>query len=249
MYGGPVQSRRITAAILALATAAALSACSDDDNDNPTGTNNNNTTVRFFNATTTSLNLDIAQNGTVGTGNGNIAFGKASECTKVNATNPQLTVRQTGSTTNLTGFTPAFAANGTYTVLVTGTAASPVFTTLNDAFTAPSAGNAAVRIVNASTSATPGPGNWDIYVNPGATLGTPNATAVGRLTPSSYLTVPAGQANTIRLTNAGQTTLVQNISVPAMTAGTVQTIVVTDAATASGTTLQTFTVPSCSTTS
>jgi len=243
-----VQPRSITAAILALATAAALSACSDDDNKTPTGTTNNTTTVRFFNATTSSLSLDVAQNGTVGTGNGNIAFGKASNCTKVSATNPQLTVRQAGSTTNLTGFAPSFAANGTYTVLVTGTAASPVFTTLNDAFTAPTAGNAAIRIVNATTSATTGAGNWDIYVNPGTTPGTPNATAVGRLTASSYLTVPAGQANTIRLTNAGQTTALQTISVPSMTAGTVQTIVVTDAATAGGTTLQTFTIPSCSTT-
>jgi len=240
-----VQSRRITAAILALATAATLAACSDDDEDNPTGPTTDNTSVRLFNATSSSLNLDVAQNGTVGTGNSNVAFGSASSCTKINSTNPQLTVRTAGSTTSLTGFTPSFSAGGTYTVLVTGTAAAPVFTTLNDQFTTPSAGNAAVRIVNATTSATTGAGNWDIYVNPGTTLGTPNAIAVGRTTASSYLTVPAGQANTIRLTNAGQTTTLQNISVPSLTAGTVTTIVVTDAATAGGTTLQTFTLPAC----
>ena len=241
-----MQSRRITAAILALGTAAALSACSSDDN-NPTSTTNNNTTVRFFNATTSSLNLDIAQNGTVGTGNSNIAFGSASACTKVNDANPQLAVRAAGSTTSLTGFSPAFTAGNTYTVLVTGTQAAPVFTTLDDKFTAPSAGNAAVRIVNATTAATTGAGNWDIYVNPGATLGTPNATAVGRTTASTYLTVPAGQANTIRLTNAGQTTAIQNITVPSLTTGTATTIVVTDAA-AGSTGLRTFTLAPCSTT-
>jgi hypothetical protein len=240
-----VQSRRITAAILALATAATLAACSDDDEDNPTGPTNDNTSVRFFNATSSSLNLDVAQNGTVGTGNSNIAFGSASSCTKINSANPQLTVRTAGSTTSLPGFAPSFTAGGTYTVLVTGTAAAPVFTTLNDQAATPAAGNAAVRIVNATTSATTGAGNWDIYVNPGTTLGTPNATAVGRTTPSSFLTVPAGQATTIRLTNAGQTTTLQNISVPSLTAGTVTTIVVTDAATAGGTTLQTFTLPAC----
>jgi hypothetical protein len=226
---------------------SALSACSDDDSDNPVGTGNNNTTVRFFNATTSSLNLDIAQNGTVGTGNSNIAFGSASSCTKVNDANPQLTVRAAGSTTSLTGFSPAFTAGGTYTVLITGTQAAPVFTTLNDQFTAPSAGNAAVRIVNATTSATTGSGSWDIYVNPGTTLGTPNATAIGRNMASTYLTVPAGQANTIRLTTAGQTTLVRNISVPSLTTGTVTTIVITDAA-AGSTALQTFTFAPCSTT-
>lgn len=239
-----MQPRRFTAAILAFATAAALGACSSDD-DNPTGTPNNNTTVRFFNAASGGLALDVAQNGTVGTGNSNIAFGSASACTKVNDANPQLAIRPTGSTTSLTGFTPAFAAGGTYTVLVTGTQAAPVFTTLNDQFTVPSAGNAAVRIINATTSATAGTGSWDAYVNPGATLGTPNATAVGRNGASTYITVPAGQANTIRLTNAGATTLVQNISVPSLTAGTVTTIVVTDAATAGGTTLRTFTLPPC----
>jgi hypothetical protein len=241
-----VQSRRFTAAILALATAATLAACSDDDNDSPAGPTNDNTTVRFFNATTSSLNLDIAQNGTVGTGNSNIAFGAASSCTKVNSANPQLAVRSAGSTTSLTGFSPAFTAGGTFTVLVTGTQAAPVFTTLNDQFTTPGAGNAGVRIVNATTSATTGTGTWDIYVNPGTTLGTPNATAIARTGASGYLTVPAGQANTIRLTTAGQTTTVQNITVPSLTAGTVTTIVVTDAATAGGTPLQIFTLPACS---
>lgn len=239
-----MQSRRISTALLAVATLAALAACSDNT-DNPVGTtNDNNTTVRFVNATTGGTSLDIAQNGTVGTGNGNILFGSASSCTKVNNANPQIAVRTANSTTSLTGFAPSFAANGTYTVLVTGTTASPVFTTLDDKFTAPTTGNAAVRIVNATSSATAGTGNWDIYVNPGATLGTPNASAIGRTMASTYLTVPAGQANTIRLTPAGQTTTVQTISVPAIASGTVQTIVVTDAATGS-TSLQTFTLPAC----
>jgi hypothetical protein len=239
-----VYSRRITAAILALASVSVITACSDDDDD-PIGTGNDNTTVRFFNATTGGLNLDIAENGTVGTGNANIAFGASSSCTRVSNTTPQLAVRTANSTTSLPGFAPAFAAGGTYTVLVTGTQAAPVFTTLNDQFTTPTTGNAAVRIVNATTAATTGTGSWDIYVNPGATLGTPNATAIGRTNASSYLTVPAGQANTIRLTNTGQaTSLVLNIAVPSLTSGTVSTIVVADAATGT-TTLRTFTLPAC----
>jgi hypothetical protein len=240
-----VHSRRITAAILALATATTLVACSDDDNDNPVGTGNNNTTVRIFNALSGGTNIDVAQNGSVGTGNSNVAFGAASSCTKVNDANPGLTIRPTGSTTNLTGFSPAFTAGGTFTVLVTGTQAAPVFTILDDAFQAPSTGNAGLRIVNATTSATAGAGNWDIYVNPGASLGTPAATALGRTKATTYLTVPAGQANTIRLTNSGSTTTLQNIAVPSLTSGTVSTIVVTDAATTGGTQLQTFTLPAC----
>ena len=144
---------RFSTALLAAVTVAAIAACSDDDDDNPVGTGNDNTTVRFVNAMTGGTALDIAQNSTVGSGNGNIAFGSASSCTRVNNANPQLAVRTAGSTTSLTGFTPSFAANGTYTVLVTGTTAAPVFTTFNDQFTAPGAGNAAVRIINATSLA------------------------------------------------------------------------------------------------
>jgi len=243
-----LRSRRITAALLTLTTAAVLNACSDD-NDNPVTTGNDNTTVRFFNATSTTLALDIAQNGTVGSGNGSVAFGSASACTKVNDANPQLTVRPAGSSTNLTGFTPSFSAGNTYTVIVTGTQVSPVFTTLNDQVTTPSTGNAAVRVVNATTSATAGSGNWDIYVNPASSgTNTPAATVVARNSATGFLTVPAGQSNTIRLTNAGQTAAVQNIAVPSLTAGTVTTLVVTDASTPGGTSLQVFTLPPCSTT-
>lgn len=238
-----MQSRRITAAILALVTVATLTACSSDD-DNPLETGNDNTTVRILNATAPTLSLDVAENGTVGTGDSNIAFGSASSCMKVNDATPELTIRPAGTTTNLTGFSPAFVAGGTFTVLVTGTQAAPVFTTLDDAFTTPSAGNAAIRIVNATSSATTGTGTWDIYVNPTSPLGTPNAVAITRSAASRYLTVPAGQANTIRLTNSGQTTTLQNISVPSMTTGSVQTIVVTDAATGSAS-LRTFTLPAC----
>ena len=237
-------SRRITAAILALASATVITACSDDDDD-PIGTGNDNTTVRFVNATSGALNLDIAENGTVGTGNSNIAFGASSSCTRVNNANPQLAVRAANSTTSLVGFSPSFTAGKTYTVLVTGAQAAPVFTTLDDQFTAPTTGNAAVRIINATSAATTGAGNWDIYVNPGATLGTPNETTVARNEASAYLTVPAGvTTNTIRLTNTGQTTALLTITLPSLTSGTVTTIVVTDAATGS-TTLRTFPLAAC----
>ena len=237
-----MQSRRITTAILALASAAFIAACSDDDDD-PIGVDNDNTTVRFINATTGGTNLDIAEDGTVGTGNSNLAYGSASSCVRVNNANPQLAVRTANSTTSLAGFSPSFTAGKTYTVLVTGTTAAPVFTTLDDAFTAPATG-AAVRIINATSSATTGTGNWDIYVNPGTNLGTPNAQAIGRNSASAYLPVPAGQANTIRLTNAGSTTTLQNISVQSLTAGTGQTIVVGDAASGS-TALRTFPLAAC----
>ena len=219
-----MQARRITSAILALASTSVIAACSDDDD--PIATGNDNTTVRFFNATSGGLSLDIAENGTVGPGNSNITFNNSSSCIRVNDTDPQLAVRPANSTTSLPGFAPVFTANGSYTVLVTGTQPEPVFTTLNDQVTTPATG-AVIRIINATSSVTP----WDIYLNPGTTVSTPSATAVGRNSASPFLTVPAGQTNTLHLTNTGQTTVLTGgtITVPSATAGTVRTIVVTNA--------------------
>jgi len=59
-------------------------------------------------------------------------------------------------------------------------------------FATPGTGNAAVRIINATTRATAGSGSYDIYVNPTATPGAPNASAIGRTNQSSYLVGPAG---------------------------------------------------------
>ena len=235
---------RATASALVLATAAAVAACSDSDN--PIAAPNVNTTVRFFNASST-LVLDVAQNGTVGSGNGNIPFGAATTCMKVNDANPQLSIRAAGSTSDLTGFTPSFTAGNTYTVLVTGTDSAPAFATLDDQFTPSGANTAGVRIVNATTDASPSAGTWDIYVNPAEPLGTPNATAVTRNSASPFLTVPAEQTNTMRLTNVGQTTPLQDIAVPSLAAGTATTIVVTDPTTPGRTTLEAFTLPPCPT--
>jgi Domain of unknown function (DUF4397) len=177
----------------------------------------------------------------------NIPFGSASTCMRVNDANPQLSIRAAGTTTDLTGFAPSLSAGNTYTVLVTGTAAAPVFTTLDDQFTPSGANTAGVRIVNATTGASAGTGTWDIYVNPSATLGTPNATAIVRNSASPFLVVPAGQTNTLRLTNAGQTDRLQDIAVPSLAAGTATTIVVTDPVAAGGTALDAFTLPACPT--
>lgn len=234
---------RVTTPVLVLATVAALAACGDSDN--PAAAPVANTTVRVFNAIRT-LTLDVAQNGTVAGGNGNIPFGAASSCIRVNDADPRLSIRAAGTTTDVTGFTPAFTAGNSYTVLVTGTDAVPVFATLDDQFSPSGANTAGVRIVNATTSASAGTGTWDVYINPGATLGPPNATAVTRNSASSFLAVPAEQANTLRLTNTGQTARLQDIAVPSLAAGTATSIVVTDPA-MGGTSLDVVTLPPCPT--
>lgn len=231
--------RRITATTLALLTAAALAACDDDDDSTgPTA----DTTVRLFNALSGSESLDLVTGGTVATGNDAIAFGESSTCTRVNAANPQITVRVNGTTTTLPGLSPTLVANSIYTIVASGTATAPVFTTYNDAFTAPGAGQGVVRVINSTATATPSA--YDVYLNPGATLGTPVATNVARNVASAFFGVPATQANVVRLTGAGATATISNFNAPSMAAGTSLSIVVADPATGT-TTLRGTTLLQC----
>ena len=231
--------RRITAATLALLTAATLAACDDDDDDatGPTA----DTTVRLFNGLSGTTSLDLVTGGTVATGNDAIDFGESSTCTRVNAANPQLTVRVNGTTTTLPGLSPTLVSNSIYTIVASGTAAAPVFTTYNDQFTAPGAGQGVVRVINSTATSTPAA--YDVYLNPGATLGTPVATNVARNVASAFFGVPATQANVVRLTGAGATTTVSNFNAPSMAAGTSLSIIVSDPAT--GTALRGTTLLQC----
>ena len=68
-----LQFRRLAFALLA--SSVALVACGDDD---VTGTDANNATVQFINAT--AVSLDVAQGGTVATGNGALSYGTTSLC-------------------------------------------------------------------------------------------------------------------------------------------------------------------------
>ena len=185
-----------------VATCVALAACGDDGMG-PTG---NNATVRFVNAT--SVSLDIAEDGSVATGNGALSFGTESNCMSVRATDPELAVRQTGTSAPLAGFTPAFQAGGNYTVIAyPGAGGATQFATVSNAFT-PSAGQAGLRVFNAVAPGT----SYDVYAGAaGATTVTVGANNVGYGSGSSYFNVAAGTAQQVRITNAGTQTLVLDV--------------------------------------
>jgi hypothetical protein len=207
-------------AALALVPMLALAAC-DSNNSLGTGGTSNNATVRFINATSTSL--DIASGGTVATGNGALSFGTSSSCMSVDATNSGLTVRQTGTSTALTGFTPSFQAGGNYTVIAyTGTTGTGQFAIVSNAFT-PSAGQGGLRVFNAAGNGT----NYDVYVTaPGAALGTSNVNNVGFGTGSSYFNVSGTAAQQVRVTNAGTQAVVLDVGNQSFTQGTNATLVI-----------------------
>src|SRR3954466_15107592 len=102
-----VTMRVRTLGILAL-SAPAGGACDDDDN---TAGVNNTATVRFANATGTSMDAALA--GTVGTGNGGIAYGGSSSCMTVNTSGTAgtgLSFNQAGTSTSIPGFSQSFTS-------------------------------------------------------------------------------------------------------------------------------------------
>ena len=139
---------RITAATLVLACSVTFAGCSDDEDDDGVGPITQNASVRFINAST-GLTVSVLRDGSSVTNASSVAPGSAA-CVRVNAGNPSLAVRASGSTTNLAAFTqPTISANQTATVVVTGTAAAPVFTNLAaETVPTPGASQAVVRVVN-----------------------------------------------------------------------------------------------------
>jgi hypothetical protein len=212
-----LQLRRLALALLA--SSVALVACGGDD---VTGTDANNATVQFINAT--AVSLDVAQGGTVETGNGALSYGTTSLCIVTDATNSNLAVRQTGTSTPLPGFTPAFQPGGNYSVIsYPGAAGAILFGTVSNAFT-PSAGQGGLRVFNAVGAGT----SYDIYVSaPGASSATAGANNVGFGAGSSYFNVAAGTAQQVRITNAGSQAVLLDVGNRTFTAGQNVTLVIT----------------------
>jgi hypothetical protein len=223
---------------LLLGSALALTAC---DSSSSTGTagNSNNATVRFVNATGASL--DIASNGTVSAGNSALSFGLFSSCMSVDPAGANLTVRMTGTSTALPGFTPSIQSGGNFTVIAfPGVGGTTQFATVSNAFTATS-GQVGLRIFNAAASGS----SFDVFVTtPGAALGTPGANNIGFGTGSSYFNVAGGVAQQIRITNAGSQTVVLDAGSMTFAPGQNATLVLAPAITSSAP-IRSFVVPGC----
>jgi hypothetical protein len=155
-------------------------------------------TTRFVNATVTPL--DLAQNGVVSAGNGNIAPGGAVGCFAVSDLDaPGLSVRQAGTTAELAGFSPRFSPGGRYTLVGFPSAAGGIqFATIPTA-TLPNTGRSALRIFNASPTIT----TADVYVTvPGTAFGAPRETGILFGSASGSFDVPAGTVQ-VRLVSVG----------------------------------------------
>jgi hypothetical protein len=196
-----------------------------------------NATIRLANASNSAL--DLLQGTTVLTGGGNLAFGTSSACSSVTAANPGLSVRVTGTTAALPGFTPILQAGSSYTFIAYPIGTAIPIATLPNAFT-PAAGQSGFRVFNVSS----GPTGLDVFVTAvAAPLGTPTIANALSGVASSFVSVPAGSSQ-IRLTATGLTTVLLDLGAQTLVAGQNATLVIAPPAIGS-TTLRAFLVPAC----
>lgn len=214
-----------TLSLALIASSVTIAACGSDD---VTGTGANGATVQFINAT--AVSLDVAQGSSVATGNGALSYGTTSLCIVTDASNSNLAVRETGTSTALAGFTPAFQPGGNYSVIAYPGAPGLIqFGTVSNAFTA-SAGQGGLRVFNAAAAGT----SYDIYVSaPGASSATAGANNVGYGSGSSYFNVAAGTAQQVRITNAGTQAVALDVGNRTFTPGQNVTLVITPPVTGS----------------
>lgn len=206
----------------ALLFGLALAACGEGSRINGVVGTPDQATARFVNATVTSL--DLVQGGVVSAGNGNITPGTAVSCFAVpDPVNPDIVVRQTGTTTDLPGFSPRFSAGGRYILIgFPNTSGGIQFATVPTA-TVSNVGRSAVRVFNAS----PALATVDVYLTvPGTAFGAPRETGVLFGAASGSFDVAAGTIQ-VRVVSAG--TVVTDLGSFLLAADRSYTIIATSA--------------------
>lgn len=180
-----------------LAVALFVAACGEGSGTFGVAGSLNTAKVRLVNAT--SAPLDLLDDGVALSGATGVASLGSSTCINVNLDAGTLSVRQTGTTSTLPGFTPTFATGGAYTVVAYPNGNGGVqFATMPSNFTTAN-GQAGLRVFDGA----PTTGTYDLYVTaPGAQLVTPNATNLGIGSATTFMNVTAG-SDQIRFTNFG----------------------------------------------
>lgn len=228
-------SRSITIGMAMTAACLAFTACSSD---NGTGTSDK-ATVRFVNATTGGTgSLGLTTNS--GAQGSAVAYQNYGGCQTITPGSTNFSVASAGSST-VAGSLPnqTLTAGSRYTLLASGSAASPTLTLMNDTYTTPASGRARLRVFNATASLP-----FDVYVGtPGASLGTANASNVAVNSSPSFLDVPSG-ATAVNVTGVGTQTILGTSSSYTLGSGSVNTLVVTPSATLGGM-YTSFIVPEC----
>ena len=240
-YLGVSMQKRIL--FTTLAGCLSASACLGSG-DSFTTSSSGNAVVQFVNASNSSVQFIDEFDASIN--QAGITWGNNSHCFSVNAASSGLIVVPS----DIGGYNPVpllgLVPNDTFMVTVMPILAGGVqFNTFYQAFT-PAAGQAGLRVINASPQLEFGP-NVDAYATPlGGSLGTtPNAANIIFPHGSGYFNLPPGSYD-VKITNAGTQTVIADAGEADLTAGSLRTVVVTDPAPDALTQFRAFVVsPGC----
>jgi hypothetical protein len=205
-------------------TCLSLAACGGGSGLLGTAGDANSATARFVNAS--AATLDLATSGVVIPANAALAPGAGTGCFSVpDPIVPGLSVRQAGSTTDLSGFVTTFANGGHYTLVAfPGASGTVQFISLPNT-SLPATGRSELRVLNASS----GLGMVDVHVTTvGATLGSPNVSGLAFGSATGTFDVAAGTMQ-IRLTGVGSTNVVFDAGSRVLEEGKSYTLIVSSA--------------------
>jgi hypothetical protein len=180
-------------------------------------------TIRFVNMSGSTL--DFLVGGSTITGNANVVSGTALGCFAIpNPASPGLSVRATGTSTDLPGLAPVFSSNGSYAVLAyPGATGGVLFATIPNASII-TAGRSALRVFNGIPTVS----SADVYVTtPGTPFGFPRETGLLFGRASGSFDVPAG-SNQVRLISAGP--VITEVGTHVLDAGKSYTLIVSSGA-------------------
>lgn len=210
-----------------LVASAVLAACSSDNTlglgVGGAGTDTSTKArVRIANATATDL--DVLTGGTVGTGNGALAFGEASSCILTNPASPDLQIAAAGTTTSVAPFDVALQAGRRYTVVAYRDALGATRLLAVANLFSPANGQAGLAVANADGTLG---GTYDVYVTaPGALPATaPTIASVAPGATSAFVNVDASATRQVRVTAAGSAVVLLDVGTVAFVPGQLTTLV------------------------
>lgn len=207
---------RLAAVLLGLFIAFGLTACGGDDTPLVF-----NSSLRVMHASPNAPNVDVlVDNKVVLT---NVPYSAVSSYLTVTAAAHEIKVNATGTSTTVIDVTPTLAKGAAYTVLAVGFLNSIQALIATDDLTAPSSGNAKLRVIHAAPDA----GNVDVLVNDKVVLSNVPFQAI-----SQYLTVPAGTYD-IKVNATGTSTTAIEASATVASGGIYTAVAIGSVATAS----------------
>lgn len=220
-----MRTRRLTSAISIVTLAVVSLAC--EGRTTPGFLTTGPTTgarVRLINALTSSSSLDLVVDGQVAVSG--VGFGAASQYVSLQLATHQLQARASSTGTTLIDFARDLSTEGAFSLIpAPGLSQFGALFLIDDP--TPVAGQGRVRVVN--VAGVPGP--ITVYLTPASgeiTSSTPTLPTLPFGSASDYVQVAPGSYR-VRMARAGTTTDIVDLGTLTVAAGTVRTLLVTDA--------------------